>query len=203
MASSTGQTAGNTGGGTREPRSRTERPSLGIGHWSVWGPVALVGIGATWVVVLLGGYAVKQVWIISRYLSPLSPVILLALGLLGEWMLGGTDLSRQAQARRRASSSPPAWCSTFFLEQLDDDQPGGAARPEVSRRGARNVTWAPVEWLRDNTPEDAVVAALDIGAVGYASDRPVLDLMGLVSPEILSGGAETGLPGNGGAGALA
>ena len=32
------------------------------------------------------------------------------------------------------------------------------------------------EWLRDNSAPDAVVAALDIGAVGYASERHVLDL---------------------------
>ena len=33
---------------------------------------------------------------------------------------------------------------------------------------------------------------LDIGAVGFASDRRVVDLMGLVSPEILALGAEMG-----------
>ena len=37
-----------------------------------------------------------------------------------------------------------------------------------------------------------MVAALDIGAVGYASERQVLDLMGLVSPEILDLGPEMG-----------
>ena len=37
-----------------------------------------------------------------------------------------------------------------------------------------------------------MIAALDIGAVGFASDRTVLDLMGLVSPEILALGQGMG-----------
>jgi hypothetical protein len=37
-----------------------------------------------------------------------------------------------------------------------------------------------------------VVAALDIGAVGYGSQRQVLDLMGLVSPQVLDLGREMG-----------
>ncbi len=39
-------------------------------------------------------------------------------------------------------------------------------------------------WLERNSPSDAVVAAPDIGAIGYYSDRRVLDLGGLVTPEI-------------------
>jgi hypothetical protein len=40
-------------------------------------------------------------------------------------------------------------------------------------------------WLRDNTPTDALIAAHDIGAIGYFSERPLVDLAGLVSPEII------------------
>jgi len=47
-------------------------------------------------------------------------------------------------------------------------------------------------WLHDNSSDDAIIAALDIGAVGYASDRRVLDLMGLVSPDIMAMGRELG-----------
>jgi len=37
-----------------------------------------------------------------------------------------------------------------------------------------------------------VIAALDIGALAYGSDREVLDLMGLVSPEIMAIGRQVG-----------
>jgi hypothetical protein len=44
---------------------------------------------------------------------------------------------------------------------------------------------AAARWLRDNTPADTLVAAHDIGAVGYFARRPILDLAGLVSPEVI------------------
>jgi hypothetical protein len=40
-------------------------------------------------------------------------------------------------------------------------------------------------WLRDNTPPGALVAAHDIGALGYFSERPLLDLAGLVTPDVI------------------
>jgi len=40
-------------------------------------------------------------------------------------------------------------------------------------------------WLADNTPQDALVASHDIGAIGYFSERPLLDLAGLISPEVI------------------
>jgi hypothetical protein len=39
-------------------------------------------------------------------------------------------------------------------------------------------------WLRDHTQATALVAAHDIGAIGYWSDRALIDLAGLVTPEV-------------------
>ncbi len=44
---------------------------------------------------------------------------------------------------------------------------------------------AVAEWLQDNTAEDALIAAHDIGAIGYFTDRSLLDLAGLISPEVI------------------
>jgi arabinofuranosyltransferase len=62
--------------------------------------------------------------------------------------------------------------------------------PEMAGQYARNVEdidrihVALGYWVRDNTAPDAVVALNDIGAIGYISEREVVDLAGLVTPEI-------------------
>nr|MEE4268070.1 hypothetical protein [Candidatus Krumholzibacteria bacterium] len=166
------------------------RSHPGTGDWSIWGPVTLIGVAATWVVVLLGGYAVKQVWIISRYLSPLSPVILLALGVLAEWILGGAELGRQS--RRTGAGIIIAGVTLTFLMNIWVVGSQVVPHAQSFPQGVKECYLGLGEWLKASTPEGTVVAALDIGAVGYASDRPVLDLMGLVSPEILAVGGEMG-----------
>ncbi len=40
-------------------------------------------------------------------------------------------------------------------------------------------------WLGENTPSHALIAAHDIGAIGYFAERPILDLAGLISPEVI------------------
>lgn len=44
---------------------------------------------------------------------------------------------------------------------------------------------AAAEWLREHTPPDTLVAAHDIGAIGYYAQRPLIDLAGLVTPEVI------------------
>jgi hypothetical protein len=41
------------------------------------------------------------------------------------------------------------------------------------------------KWLAANAPNDQLLAVHDIGAVGYFAPRPMLDLAGLVSPEVV------------------
>jgi hypothetical protein len=44
---------------------------------------------------------------------------------------------------------------------------------------------ASAHWIADNLPPDELLAVHDIGAVGYFASRPILDLAGLVSPEVV------------------
>jgi hypothetical protein len=44
---------------------------------------------------------------------------------------------------------------------------------------------ATAQWIEANTSPDSVVAAHDIGALGYWGNRNILDLAGLISPEVI------------------
>lgn len=44
---------------------------------------------------------------------------------------------------------------------------------------------AVARWLDANTPPEVIIAAHDIGAIGYFAHRPLLDLAGLISPEVI------------------
>jgi tetratricopeptide (TPR) repeat protein len=37
-------------------------------------------------------------------------------------------------------------------------------------------------WIKDNLPADAVIAAHDVGALGYYSERKIIDMVGLITP---------------------
>jgi hypothetical protein len=40
-------------------------------------------------------------------------------------------------------------------------------------------------WIHDQAPRDAVIATHDIGIIGYHGGHPIVDLAGLVTPEIV------------------
>ena len=163
---------------------------LPMGAWSVWGPVAFVGIAVVWTAMLLGGYAVRQVWVISRYVSPLAPVVLMAASLVVEWLLHGPGLTAGS---RRAGHVLVGAClvaglgfnAWIFATQV---LPHARAFPD----GVRSCYGDIATWLRAELEPGQTVAALDIGAVGYLSDRRILDLMGLVSPPVRELGRQQG-----------
>ena len=44
---------------------------------------------------------------------------------------------------------------------------------------------ATAKWLKNNTPEGSVIATHDVGAIGYYSDRRIVDVAGLINPEFI------------------
>lgn len=45
---------------------------------------------------------------------------------------------------------------------------------------------ATAKWLRDNTPEGSIIATHDVGAIGFYSNRKVVDVAGLINPEFIN-----------------
>jgi hypothetical protein len=131
-----------------------------------------------------GGHVLLYAWRLpvtyqhGRYLLAALPIWLLfgLAGWLGILALGGNG--RSARIARQVASLTFLFILFFFLLI-------GA------QSYARDVAFIEGEmvdvahWLAENTPPDALIAAHDIGAIGFFSGRPLLDLAGLISPEII------------------
>ncbi|GAB4476504.1 MAG: hypothetical protein Kow00124_18680 [Anaerolineae bacterium] len=115
----------------------------------------------------------------GRYAMP-TVAVLMAVGVAA--MLA---LARPAAQRRLIRIASRAWLLAFALTLALSAVVLGA--PAYGRDVAfiDGEMVAAARWLAANTPEDAVVAAHDIGAIGYFAPRPLIDLAGLVSPEVI------------------
>jgi hypothetical protein len=61
----------------------------------------------------------------------------------------------------------------------------------AAQQNAADVAWiekqmvGTAKWVRQNIPPDALLAVHDIGAVGYFDQHQIIDLAGLVSPDVV------------------
>lgn len=127
----------------------------------------------------------------GRYAMPVLPIYfaIASVGLLG-WALPAREqtgsksrpLFQQGSAFHRRVSF--AWAASLGLTALAFYALGAQAhRRDVAFIDSQMVATA--EWLAANTPVGATLAAHDIGALGYFAQRPLIDLAGLVSPEVI------------------
>lgn len=148
--------------------SRGRRGSLLI-------PAVLVVQPAVWA--LVAGYRPPG-FQSQRYLANLNPLYLV-LGVVGGWWV----TERLAVLRRPAVRGALA-AAVLVLSLLR--QPAGALTYATNVKNITEMQVATAQWLRDHTAPGSLLAVNDVGAIGVISDRRVLDLQGLVTPEILS-----------------
>ncbi len=119
----------------------------------------------------------------GRYLLPAVPVIILY-GLAGwKWLFQRLD-KKLGEASRPAFILKSVAFLTFTVLLLFFLILGMQVyTQDVAFINGEMITVA--EWLEENTAEDDLIAAHDIGAIGYFSSRPLLDLAGLISPEVI------------------
>ena len=114
----------------------------------------------------------------GRYFMPAMPVFFVT-GLLGTWdLVSHLRGNRMAWLLARVAmlSGGIVWAA-FTLQ--------GAARYTTDVTFIQTNMVAPAQWVAAHTEPDALVAAHDIGAIGYFGQRQILDLAGLVSPEVI------------------
>ena len=131
-----------------------------------------------WLVVLLLAYPalVSLVWHHGRYTMPLIPLQMLAAAFGARWLI------TQLPAKRRLLG----WSLVALLIV-------GAGVLRLSywsgmlgynNREIIDIDVRMGQWLADNTAADDVIAVDDIGAIVYLAQRDIVDLNGLVSPEM-------------------
>jgi len=114
----------------------------------------------------------------GRYLMPAMPIF---------FLLGAAGLLRMAQgasASRWGRVLTRGWLLSLGVVTVLFYLLGGRAyAQDVAVIESEMVEAA--RWVRLHTPEGSLVAAHDIGALGYFGERDILDLAGLVSPEVI------------------
>jgi hypothetical protein len=65
-------------------------------------------------------------------------------------------------------------------------QPAAARTYALNVKNTNEMQVAIGRWVRDHVPVGSLLAVNDVGAIGVISNCPVLDLQGLVTPEVLA-----------------
>jgi hypothetical protein len=131
---------------------------------------------AAWVVGLIGLYAMQGVSVYTRYLLMILPLVVVGgLAQLGRWWL------RRGVHRGVLVILVVGVVAQNTVLDLRLIYPATLAYQESEER----VNIELGTWLRDNTPPQAAVAVPDIGAIGLYSQRRIVDMNGLVTPEVI------------------
>ena len=130
-----------------------------------------------WFLTLIGLYAIAlpAIYDHGRYLMPLTPLIII---------YGFEGLAQILKRFNRTSLlRPVVWTALFgmvFLLWIN-----GASDFAYRIQLYDRVHVRAAQWINANTPGDVVIATHDIGIIGYYTERPIVDLAGLLTPEIV------------------
>lgn len=141
-----------------------------------WGLVSaiLFWLGTT----LIYAWRLPVVYQHARYLIPSMAAYFIA-GFCGMvWLMGIVADSKQSQLYKFG------WKAAVTLTLLAFYWMGGATYAnDVGIIQTEMV--AAARWVADNTGDTEIIAAHDIGALGYFGGRKILDLAGLISPDVI------------------
>lgn len=115
----------------------------------------------------------------GRYVIPALPAAIIG-GVVGTaWLLHKSRVSMVARVLVRVGTISAALIFVYFAVIRGVE----AYVFDVGLINQEMVT--PAMWIRDNLPPEDLLVTHDIGAVGYYAPRPLLDIAGLVSPEVV------------------
>lgn len=157
--------------------------AAGCAYWAImairrgqWARLCLLA----WPALYLGAFAVRLpvTYQHGRYAVPAIPLLLL-IGLLG-W---GDGLAVIPESRFRRVLKRVFLLSLFAVSVVFLWLGARAYASDLAVINEEMVDAA--RWISGNTEPNALIAAHDIGALGFFGERRILDLAGLVSPEVI------------------
>jgi hypothetical protein len=129
-------------------------------------------------------YPLSGVQFFSWYVAPTVAVLMIGAGHLAAMLVRAAAAAARERKLPRAALAAVAGTAVVLLMAASVLASwrwyrgfGGYAHLATYRRAA--------EWLAVNVPPGTRVAYVEIGVLGYYAHRPIQDLMGLVSPEVL------------------
>ena len=130
-----------------------------------------------WSLILVGLYAVAlpAIYHHGRYLMPLIPILAI---------FGVEGLFKIIGKLPMKSLLPPAIWLTLGAMVLTL-WINGASTFELQTDLLNDSHLQAARWVDANTSQDAVIATHDIGIVGYITQRQIVDLAGLVTPQVI------------------
>ncbi len=159
-----------------------------IREWRRWG--AIFG----WIIAQSAGYLILDVPFYHWYIAHLGVGLAVVTGLgvswaADLWLNDSREATHSVLSRRRRAKKVLRITGVMLLTSLACatvvfsvwsvccyhwGQPNPANRLYVKTG----------QWLKDNTPPSSSVAYIEIGQIGYYSERRIVDLLGLVSPGV-------------------
>ncbi|MBE2221928.1 MAG: hypothetical protein IAF02_10325 [Anaerolineae bacterium] len=132
-----------------------------------------------WILAYLAVYSLLGVANFPWYFAP--PVIMVTLiAAMGAGGLMGDGVAFAQSGKLHVALAAFALITSLLLAMVWVNQ-----MILVSTQKGYKASYPPLaQWLAQNTPVDARAATIEIGVIGYLSQRPILDTMGLVSPEM-------------------
>jgi hypothetical protein len=136
-------------------------------------------------IIWLGGYMFMYAWRLpvtyqhGRYVMPMMPVFFIF------GFVGFTDWALRENPNKLQWVITKAWSGIVLIVTAIFWVLGGwAYARDVAVIESEMVSVA--HWLNLNTSEDSIIAVHDIGAIGYFGNHDLLDLAGLISPDVIS-----------------
>jgi hypothetical protein len=141
----------------------------------------VVWLPLLWGAGLIGLYAARlpAYYHHGRYVIPALPalIVLGTVGTLEMLWVGGRTMAGRVLSRALAASTVLGYVYFALVAGR------GVYVEDVTIINEEMVTTA--HWIAEHIPPDQLLAIHDIGAVGYFAPRPIVDLAGLVSPEVI------------------